>query len=71
MIGSELGDISFATTKEKEDYTYSIPTCLGELYFENKMYEGVLGASVTQDTDSDNKLTIESNGGNITVRFGA
>ena len=35
------------------------------------MYEGMLGASVTQDTDSDNKLTIESNGGNITVRFGA
>ena len=35
VIGSELGDISFATTKEKEDYTYSISTCLGELYFEN------------------------------------
>lgn len=66
-IRNSYGDIRFATTKEKEYYSYEIAASYGEIIFDNSKVEG--GTNIKSGTVSDNMLDFDVSSGNVEVYF--
>jgi len=65
VINNNFGDIRFATSKTKEDYTYDVSADFGDVTIDNSK-----GRSSTHGgTSSENSLYITNSSGNIQVHF--